>query len=106
MSSADRNPCAASHGMVIVRVADEVNQALTGHVGCLYESPPQPRDQAMTLVEVLLGYARETLDASRQWSCPIAGGRRSVTLAPVERLRPAEGRADQDQLGLRGGGRA
>ena len=40
-------------GMVVVRVADQVNQALTGQPGCRYESPPQCRQQALALVEVV-----------------------------------------------------
>ena len=84
MSSANASPIRFSEGMVIVRVADEVNQALTGRPGCLYESPPQGRDQALALVEVLLGHARVSLDSNEHWSCPIAGGRRTITLVPLD----------------------
>ena len=66
--------------LVIVRVEDEINQALTGHDGCRYESPPQPREQALTLARVLLGYTGEVLNGAERWSCPIAGGRRTVTV--------------------------
>jgi hypothetical protein len=69
--------------MVIVRVADEVNQALTGHPGAQYESPPQPRGQALALVHVLLGYTDGQLDGQAEWSCPIGGGRRTVALKPA-----------------------
>jgi hypothetical protein len=69
--------------LVIVFVKDEVNQALTGHDGCRYESPPQPREQALTLARVLLGYTGEELDGGERWSCPIAGGRRTIALKPA-----------------------
>jgi hypothetical protein len=69
--------------LVIVSVKDEVNQALTGHAGCRYESPPQPRERALTLTQVLLGYTSEELDGGERWSCPIAGGRRTVVLKPA-----------------------
>ena len=66
--------------LVVVRVEDKVNQSLTGHDGCRYESPPQPPEQALTLARVLLGYSREKLDVGDRWACPIAGGRRTVAL--------------------------
>jgi mRNA interferase HicA len=80
VSSANGNPDRFSEGMVIVRVADEVNQALTGHPGCRYESPPQPQEQALALVEVLLGHTGGSLNGTGHWTCPIAGGRRAITL--------------------------
>jgi hypothetical protein len=70
--------------LVVVHVQDEINQALTGHVGVRYESPPQPREQALTLVRVLLGYPGEQLDGGAEWCCPIAGGRRRVMLANAD----------------------
>jgi hypothetical protein len=73
--------------LVIVSVRDEVNQTLTGHEGCRYESPPQPREQALTLARVLLGYTSEELDGAERWSCPIAGGRRTIALKPAARSR-------------------
>lgn len=73
--------------LVVVRVDDEVSQALTGHGGQSYESPPQPRDQALTLVQVLLGYTTGQ-PGETEWSCPIAGGRRTVTVTPLDN-RPA-----------------
>ena len=84
MSYANGRPSRFSERMVIVRVADEVNQSLTGRPGGRYESPPQGRQQALALVEVLLGYTRGSPDGAGQWSCPIAGGRRSITLVPLD----------------------
>jgi len=46
-----------------------------------YESPPQPREQAMTLVCLLLGCASHLDGEDRRWTAPIAGGRRVVTLS-------------------------
>jgi hypothetical protein len=73
--------------VVVVRVEDEINQALTGHPGCRYESPAQPREQALTLARVLLGYTGEELNGAEQWSCPIASGRRTVTVLRADRER-------------------
>ena len=74
----------SSEGMVVVRIADQVNQALTGHPGCRYESPPQDRQQALGLVELLVGCTPETVESNGEWSCPIAGGRRTITVVPVD----------------------
>jgi hypothetical protein len=75
--------------LVVLYVQDEINQALTGHGGCQYESPPQARQQALTLARVLLGYTGEELNGEEQWSCPIAGGRRIVAVKPA--AHPARG---------------
>jgi hypothetical protein len=83
MSASNGSRDESSEGMVVVRVIDQVNQALTGHPGCRYESPPQGREQALALVEVLVGCSPGSLDGSAQWSCPIAGGRRTITLRPA-----------------------
>lgn len=77
-----------SEGIVVVSVADAVNQALTGHASCSYASPPQAHEQALALVEVLLGHRPEPLDGAEQWSCPIAGGRRTITLRKEAELTP------------------
>ena len=66
--------------LVVLCVQDEINQALTGHGGCRYESPPQARQQALTLARVLLGYTGAELNGDEKWSSPIAGGRRTVAL--------------------------
>jgi hypothetical protein len=65
---------------VVVQVKDVIDPALTGHEGCTYESPPQSRDEALTLVRVVLGYSTELRNESGRWSCPVAGGRRTVTV--------------------------
>ncbi len=68
--------------LVVVRVEDVIEPKLTARTGASYESPPQPREQAMTLVRLLLGCA--TSDPDREdgrWTAPIAGGRRVVTLS-------------------------
>jgi hypothetical protein len=66
--------------LVVVEVEDVINAALAGHEGCTYQSPPQPREQALTLVRVLLGYTAEPLNGSGRWSCSVAGGRRTVAV--------------------------
>jgi hypothetical protein len=66
--------------LAVVHVTDEVNHALAGHSGIHYESPPQSREQAVALAWVLLGYTRAELDGAEPWTCPTAGGRRTVAL--------------------------
>ena len=39
----------------MVVVEESISDALAGHAGCSYMSPPQPRKQAMALVALLLG---------------------------------------------------
>jgi hypothetical protein len=82
-------PMAASSprasALFVVSVDDAVNPALAGHHGGRYTSPPQPRDQALALVRMLLGHPTgELTDAPQTWAASIAGGRRTITLAPAE----------------------
>lgn len=71
---------AGSVGLAVVAVTETVVSALTGREGCRYTSPPQPREQAMTLVRLLVGGADVAANGAGRWSVPIAGGRRVVTL--------------------------
>ena len=66
--------------LVVVRVEDTIEPALTGHTGGSYESPPQTHEQAMALVRLLLSRATADVDGERQWTASIAGGRRVVTV--------------------------
>lgn len=70
--------------LVIVRVEDTVEPRLTGHEGGRYRSPPQTHEQAMTLVQLLLGRVPDA-NGTQQWAAPIAGGRRLVTLTEETR---------------------
>jgi hypothetical protein len=65
--------------LVVVRVTDTVAATLAGREGRTYESPPQPRQQALALVELLLGRPAEPV-GRRPVSYAVAGGRRTVTL--------------------------
>jgi hypothetical protein len=69
--------------LVVVRIEDAVDPALTGRAGGVYESPPQPRERAMTLVRLLLGSVAEPPSGSERWVAPIAGGRRVVAINEV-----------------------
>ena len=80
MTSPNPTPGESEQVLLAVCVADDINPTLTGHAGHSYESPPQPREQALTLVQVLLGYTGEQLDGAERWTCPIAGGRRTVAV--------------------------
>ena len=79
-------PASATDDRVVVRVRDQVNHALAGHGGGHYISPPQKRADALILVALLLGRPPhpdgDGIEPSR-WSCPLAGGQRTVTLDPV-----------------------
>jgi hypothetical protein len=72
----------ASGELVVVQVTDAISTALAGHEGVEYSSPPLPREDAIALVRVLVGDDSPTA-GRRSWRCPIAGGQRTVTLAPA-----------------------
>ena len=69
--------------LVVVHVSDAINSILAGRGDVSYQSPPLPHEEAMKLVRMLLGRGEESAFAEERWTCPIAGGRRTVTLRPV-----------------------
>jgi hypothetical protein len=64
----------------VVRVADTINPTLAGHGDDSYQSPSLSHEEAQTLVRLLFARGQELPTDERRWTCPIAGGRRSVTL--------------------------
>jgi hypothetical protein len=66
--------------LVVVRVEDTIELALTEQTGARYQSPPQSQEQAMALVRLVLGRVPDA-DGSLRWTAAIAGGRRVVTLS-------------------------
>jgi len=76
------NGGAVSAELVVVHVTDAISTALAGHDGVEYSSPPLPREDAIALVRVLVGEDSPTI-GHRSWRCPIAGGQRTVKLAPA-----------------------
>jgi hypothetical protein len=62
-----------------VAVEDRFSPGLTGRRDRDYASPPQPRDQALTLAALLLD-AGGTLEGDGPWQRALAGGRRTVRL--------------------------
>ena len=64
---------------------DRVNRTLAGHDGREYTSPPHHRTDALILVALLLGRSAPINGNGEQssWSCPLAGGQRTITLDPV-----------------------
>jgi hypothetical protein len=68
---------------LVVHVRDAINPGLAGHAGRHYTSPPLPAEQAQSLVALLLGCPAHAVDAGRSWTRPVAGGRRTITLAPA-----------------------
>ncbi len=82
----------ATERLVVVHVRDQVNATLAGHAGREYTSPPHQRSDALTLVALLLGHPAQTNGAQRSsWSCPLAGGQRTITLDPVPGPTAARG---------------
>ena len=65
--------------LVVVVVRDTIEPTLTEQTGGRYESPPQTPEQALALVRLVLGRVPEA-DGGREWTAPIAGGRRVVTV--------------------------
>ncbi len=77
---------AQTDGLVVVHERDRVNRTLAGHDGREYTSPPHQRTDALILVALLLGRpAPPNAQGEEQasWSCPLAGGQRTITLDPV-----------------------
>ena len=68
--------------LVVVEVNEAINPALAGPGEISYRSPPQPRDEALELVCILLGRRGQPPDGGGPWTCAIAGGRRTVRLSP------------------------
>ena len=75
--------------LVVVHVKDTINVALAGRGDLSYQSPPLPQAEAQTLVRLLLGRGEEPPTDHSRWSCPIAGGQRTVTIrSSVDDPRP------------------
>jgi hypothetical protein len=70
--------------LFVVCVRDDINAALAGHDGHSYTSPPQPRPDALALVALLLDRPTSPATATETtWTRSLAGGRRTITLAPA-----------------------
>ena len=74
---------------VVVRVRDAINPTLAGRGDVSYQSPPLPREEALLLVRLLLGRGAEPPATEARWSCPIAGGQRTVTITGAASAGPA-----------------
>jgi hypothetical protein len=68
--------------LVVVEVAERFSPGLTGRSDRYYVSPPQPRERALVLAALLVDAARE-LEGDGPWQRAIAGGKRTVRLAPA-----------------------
>lgn len=79
-------PSTAAAALYVVRVVESVDERIAGHRSCAYASPAQSRNDAHTLVQLLLGGAAPAPDANEEWTCTVAapGGRRTVTLVPAD----------------------
>ena len=83
-----RRPPVADDRLVVVRVEDAIDPALTGSAGARYESPPQPEEDGLALVRPLLGRPAGLAEDCSRWTVPLAGGRRTVTLEVVTSREP------------------
>jgi hypothetical protein len=83
-SDEGRAATAAAHTepLYVVRVHDRVDAEIAGHRGASYASPPQPRDDALALIALLVG-ATTAANGAAVWTRAIAGGQRTITLAPA-----------------------
>lgn len=79
----------SAHDIVVVEIKDAVNPILAGRGDVSYQSPPQPRDEALMLVALLLGRGEPLPADEARWTCPIAGGQRTVALRPAPSVDPA-----------------
>ena len=83
----------------VVQVEDTITAALVGHDGCTYQSPPQPRDEAMSLIRILLGRSEEPpVDERGPWPArsPAGGARsRSSRSSLARQLTPAPSRRNR-----------
>ena len=66
----------------VVRVRDRIDESVAGRTGVVYCSPELPRDAALALVELLAG-AQASANGASEWTFAVAGGRRTITLAPA-----------------------
>ena len=79
--------------LVVVRVEDAIEPKLTARTGASYESPPQPREQAMMLVRLLLGCDSSPAGESLEHRSPAGAGRSCCARSTVrERTRERAGR--------------
>jgi hypothetical protein len=86
LTNGERSGVAPAAELVVVHVIDAISTALAGHDGVEYRSPPLARAEALDLVRVLVGDDPTGAEATQpSWRCPIAGGQRTVTLAPAPR---------------------
>ena len=91
-TNGDGSGVAPVAGLVVVHVTDAVNATLAGRGDASYQSPPQAHEDALNLVRLLLGRDEAPHASEPRWSCPIAGGRRTVTVTPVPNgAEPAAG---------------
>lgn len=83
VAQANGRASAEAASLIIVRVEDVIDPTLAGRTGCVYQSPPQSREQAPELVRLLLGWRSEQPDGELRWVAAVAGGRRTVTVERV-----------------------
>jgi hypothetical protein len=79
----NRRAGSATYPLVVVHATDTVNPTFAGCGDAPYGSPPQPRDEAINLVGLLLGRHGDLDGEETRWTGPVAGGQRSVTLRPA-----------------------
>jgi hypothetical protein len=68
-----------SEELVVVAVTESVHPALANRESITYLSPPQTREQARSLVQLLVGHADISSHDGR-YAVPVPGGTRTVTI--------------------------
>jgi hypothetical protein len=74
---------AAETALYVVRASDRIAEDIAGHAGARYSSPPQTLEEALALVSLLIGAPADASHMRCEWTHPIAGGRRTVTVEPA-----------------------
>jgi hypothetical protein len=76
----------SAQALYVVHVTDRVHPQLSGRRPADYASPPQPHADALELVALLLGAHQRPAGSATHWTRPIAGGKRTITLAPAQHV--------------------
>jgi hypothetical protein len=77
---------APTQELVVVHVRDAINPTLAGRGDASYQSPPQPREDALGLVRLLVGRSEQPQTEEPRWTCPRLSGK-AVTGEAVPRNR-------------------
>jgi len=75
----------SSPSYYVVHVLEDVDASAAGRQGAQYVSTPHAAAHALELVRVLLGCPTPVPGSEGPWCMPVAAGRRTVPIQPVDR---------------------